>query len=157
MRRQTPPTFARPARGGVSWVTLALLAALVGGGYAVWMWGPVYLVHVEVKSVVHDYMNRAVRNHDDAKLVEDMIHKLNTLEELEVTGNDGKPARIPTVQLAAQDVTWERDARATPPVLHVAFDYTRPVAYPLLARWTSATFSVDLENDLTVPDWGPTR
>ncbi|HVO18530.1 MAG TPA: hypothetical protein VMU15_04695 [Anaeromyxobacter sp.] len=138
-------------------MTLALLAILAGGGYAAWMWLPVYLVHIEVKTVVRDYMNRAVHELDDAKLVEDMLHKLRTLDEQEAPGEDGAPARFPTVQVAREDVTWERDLSATPPSLHVAFGYTRPVAYPLVGRWTAATLWVDLTSDLSRPDWGPAR
>ena len=138
-------------------MTLALLAILIGGGYASWMWVPVFLVHVEVKTVVRDYMNRAVRELDDAKLVEDMLHKLRTLDELEAPAEDGSPVRFPTVQVDRREVSWQRDASATPPTLHVAFSYTRPVAYPLIGRWTSVTLSVDLTNDLSRPDWGPAR
>ena len=138
-------------------MTLALLAILIGGGYAAWMWLPVFLVHVEVKTVVRDYMNRAVHEPDDAKLLEDMLHKLRTLDEMEAPGEDGRPTRFPTVQVDRRDVTWQRDASGVTPSLHVAFLYTRPVAYPLISRWTSLTLSVDLTNDLTRPDWGPAR
>jgi hypothetical protein len=152
-----PSATARPARGGVSWVTLALLAVVVGGGYAAWMWLPVFLVHVEVKTVVRDYMNQAVREPSDAKLVGNLVQKLRSLDALELPGEDGSPVAVPTVQVAAEDVTWERDTGATPPTLHAAFVYTRYVAYPLLGRWATTTLAVDLTNDLAHPDWGPAR
>jgi hypothetical protein len=158
MHRPPPPSpLARLPRGGVSWVTLVLIALVAGGAYLAWMWGPVYVLHVEVRTVARDYMNRAVRNPDDARLVDDMVHKLRTLDELSVPDDDGTPANVPTVQVAAQDVTWERDVSVSPPMLHVAFEYTRPVQYPLLDRWTTATLSVDFTNDLSRPDWGPAR
>lgn len=149
--------FSRPARGGISWVTALLLALLLGGGYLAWTWGPVWLLHYMVKQVVHDYMNQAVKNRNDQTLLENMIHKLRTLDTMEVPGDQGELVEVPTVQIEAGDVTWERDLSADPPVIHVAFAYTRPVKYPLLERWTDTTLSLDLTGDLTVPDWGPSR
>ncbi len=149
--------YARPARGGITWVTAVLLVLLAAGVYLAWTWVPVYLVHYEVKQVVHDYMNQAVRNPNDDELVQKMVHKLRTLDDMDALDDDGNPARVPTVQVAAGDVTWERDKDGTPPTLHVAFAYTRPVAYPLISRWTQTTMTIDITGDLTRPDWGPAR
>ncbi len=148
---------ARPARGGITWVTAVLLAALAAGAYLAWTWVPVYLVHYEVKQVVRDYINQAVRNPDDDELVQKMLHKLRTLDEIQLLDQDGNPATVPAVQLAAADVTWERKQDGTPPTLHVAFAYTRPVLYPLIGRRTKATLAIDVTGDLTRPDWGPSR
>jgi len=90
-------------------------------------------------------------------LVENMVHKLRLLDEQAMVDEQGKPVTVPTVQVAPGDVTWERDRSADPPLLHVAFSYTRDVPYPLLGRSTQTTLSVDLTGDLKVPDWGPSR
>lgn len=156
--RQPPRTRStRLARGGISWVTLLLLLLVAGAAYLTWTWGPVYLVHYEVKQVVRDYMNQAVKEPNDQQLLQDMIHKLRVLDQLKVPDETGKLVAVPTVQLAPEDVTWQRDTRVDPPSLHVAFAYTRPVLYPLLHRWTQSTLSVDLTQDLARPDWGPMR
>jgi len=157
--RQAPPQSpaARPARGAVSWVSLLLLVLVVGGGYLAWTWGPVYLLQIEVRQVVRDYMNQAIKNPNDAVLVEKMLHKLRTLDEQEVPDESGELVTVATVQVEAADVTWERDMDSEPPMLHVAFTYTRAVPYPLLARWTEKTLSVDVTQDLAKADWGPTR
>jgi hypothetical protein len=42
-------------------------------------------------------------------------------------------------------------------VLHVAFEYVREVNLPILDRTASKVFTVDLFNDLSIPDWGPAR
>lgn len=157
MRRPPHPFAARSARGGITWVTALLLVALAGGAYLGWTWLPVYIVHYEVKQVVRDYMNQAVKEPNDQRLVEDMLHKLRVLDQLDVRDENGQPASIATVQVATEDITWERDTSRTPPTLHVAFAYTRPVLYPLLERWTRTTLAVDLTQDLARPDWGPLR
>jgi len=148
---------SRLARGAISWVTFLLLLLLAGAGYLAWMWGPVFLVHFEVKQVVRDYMHQAVKEPNDQQLVQAMIHKLQVLDDIEVPDDSGVLTAVATVQLDPEDVTWQRDAAATPPMLHVAFDYTRWVRFPLMARWTAKTLSVDLTEDLARPDWGPLR
>ncbi|HET6440607.1 MAG TPA: hypothetical protein VFG59_21280 [Anaeromyxobacter sp.] len=157
MRGQTAAWSAPPPRGGITWVSALLLLLLVLGAYLAWTWAPVYLLHVEVKQVAREFMHRAVKNPNDALLVEMMTHKLRTLGEVEVPSEDGTLASVPVVQVEPAEVTWERDADAKPPNLHVAFTYVRPVRYPLIPQWTEASFSIDLTEDLTVPDWGPSQ
>jgi hypothetical protein len=138
-------------------VTLLLLLLVAGAAYLAWMWGPVFLVNYEVKQVVRDYMHQAVKEPNDAQLVQAMIHKLRVLDDIEVPDDDGKLTSVPTVQVAPEKVTWERDTSAAPPTIHVAFDYTRWVRFPGLTRWTPTTLSIDLREDLARPDWGPLR
>jgi hypothetical protein len=148
---------ARGARGQITWVGLLLLVLLVGGGYLAWVWGPVYVLHYEVKQVVRDYMNQAVRDRNDVQLVENMTRKLASLAQVDGVDAYGRPARLPAVALVPADVTWERNADARPPTLHVAFDYERTVTYPFLETTASRVLSVQLDNDLSTPDWGPAR
>jgi len=148
---------ARLARGGISWVTALLLVLLVGAAYLTWTWGPVYVVHYEVKQVVRDYMNQAVKEPNDDQLVQDMLHKLRVLDQIEMPDENGRLVAVPTVQVSPDAVTWQRDTVRDPNTLHVAFIYTRPVQYPLLKRWTQTTQSIDFTEDLTRPDWGPLR
>jgi hypothetical protein len=148
---------ARSARGGITWVTAVLLVLLVGGGYLAWTWGPVWILHFEVKQTVHDYMNQAVKNPDDAELVQNLVHKIRTLDEQLVPGENGELVEVPTVDVDPGAVTWERDLAADPPTLHVQLQYSRAVKYPLVDRWTEVTLDVDLTQDIARPDWGPSR
>ena len=151
--RSAPP--GRRDERGVSWVTALLLLCLAAGGYLLWTWGPIYLVHYEVKQVVRDYANKAVRNHDDSGQRDRMTRKLASLEQLDFLDEYGRPARRPAVDVRPEQVVWERTEN--PPTLRIAFEYTRPVRYPLLDRETETTFEVDLTFDMTRPDWGPAR
>jgi hypothetical protein len=69
----------------------------------------------------------------------------------------GQPARVPAVPLEDGDVAWERDRSSQPPVLRVSFEYTREVALPILDRVATKAFVVEESNELTIPDWGPSR
>jgi len=157
MMRRRPPPRLPVARGGVSWVTLVLLAAVLGGGYLAWVWIPVYILKFEVTQVVRDYMNQAVKDPNDAALKEKMIHKIRTLQDVQVVGEDGRVHKAPAVDLREQDVLWERDGSQKPPMLHVAFDWSREVGYPFLDRTVQVIFTVDLTEDISIPDWGPAR
>jgi len=146
----------RYERGGVSWVTLLILAAMVGTAYLAIVWAPIYVVHYEVKQTVREYMNQAVREKDDAKLVENLCHKLRTLHSTSGVGEDGRPVQIPSVQVTPEEITWERDIDAK--TLHVSFEYTRQVTFPFLSseprEWVG---TIDFNHDIAMPDWGPSR
>jgi hypothetical protein len=155
------PSIASPRRldrGGVSWVTALLLAVIASAIYLAIVWVPIYFVHYEVKQAVRDYMNQAIKNRDDASLVENMCAKLRVLDTVTVVGEDGRERKVPAIDLQPQDVTWERDTSGERPMLHVAFEYKREVRYPYLSEtpreWVG---SVDLQNDIGFVDWGPSR
>ncbi len=152
-----PDSARRGERGGVTWVSLLLLVLVVGGAYLAWVWAPIYLENYEVKQVVRDYMNQAIKNRDDEALRRNMVLKIRSLDQKSVLDEYGRTIRVPTVPLEERDVAWERDAGSQPPMLRVSFEYAREVAYPVLDRTTTKVFVVDLSNELTVPDWGPPR
>ncbi len=141
----------------MSWVTLLLLAVVVGGGYLGRVWVPLYFEHYTVKQVVRDYMNQAIKDADDEALRRNMVLKIRSLERLPATDAFGRTVNVPAVPLEEQQVTWERNASAQPPTLRVAFQYDRQVVYPILNRTDVTAFEVDLTGDLTRADWGPAR
>lgn len=149
--------LARAQRGAISWVTLLLIALVVVGGYLAWVWVPIYFENYAVKQVVRDYMNQAIKNRDDATLQRNMVLKIRSLAKVDGVDQFGQPLAVPAVPLEERDVVWERDMEARPPMLRVAFEYVREVDLPLLDRRTSKVFSIDLTNELTIPDWGPAR
>ncbi|BDG06470.1 hypothetical protein [Anaeromyxobacter oryzae] len=155
--RRPLPSRPRAARGQITWVTVFLILAVGGGGYMGWVWIPVYIYKFQAEQVVRDFMNQAVKNRADRMLVENMVRKLRSLGTVELAGEDGTRKPRPAVDVTPNDITWERDARATPPTLHVAFDYTARVEYPWLERQDEKLVSIDLTQDISIPDWGPSR
>jgi hypothetical protein len=147
----------RRERGGVSWVTLLLLVLVAGTGYLGWMWVPLYFEHYTVKQVVRDYMNQAIKNRDDDGLRRNMVLKIRSLAQVDGVDVHGRVARVPAILLDERQVAWERDLSARPPLLRVAFDYERAVRYPGIERTETKLFTVDLTNDMSLPEWGPAR
>lgn len=142
----------------MTWVTALLLVAAAVAAYLAWVWIPIYLVNYEVKQVVRDYANQAVKNPADARLVEAMIHKFRTLDDEPVLGDDGRVHKAPVIDLKPQEIVWERTlSTVDPPSLRVAFEYSRRVRYPWIERVDEKTFQIDMTFDISRPDWGPAR
>lgn len=155
-----PPSSAsrRPLeRGQFSWVTAVLVLAVGGAGYMGWVWVPVYVLHHEVKQVVRNYMNLAVKDRNDELLVVQLCAKVQALDSVPGEDRFGAPTQLPVVDLQPGDVTWDRDTSVSPPMLRVAFEYVREVKYPFLDRTREVTLSIDLSQDLAIPNWGPAR
>jgi hypothetical protein len=64
--------------------------------------------------------------------------------------------KVPVIDLQPRDVLWERSDDPSPQ-LHVAFEYVRRVRYPFLEYTAEIRMPVDITEDISVPDWGPTR
>lgn len=142
----------RAQRGAITWVTALLVLLVASAGYLAWTYMPVYILHLNVKQVVHDFGNRAIKNADDAVLVAQLVQKLQSLESVKVEGPNGTERRRPVIDVNPGDVTWER--LTDPPRLHVAFQYEREVELPLLDRTTSQALAIDMEMDISRVDWG---
>jgi hypothetical protein len=140
-------------RGEFSWVTLLLLSSLVSGGYLAVVWGPVYIVRYEVGVVTIEHANKAVHDRDDAALVSALCTRLAKLEQVKAPQPDGSVSVVPAVEVRPADVTWERDAVSSPPTLHVTFEYTTSVYYPILDRFTEKTFVIDRFQDIAPARW----
>jgi len=147
----------RGERGAVTWVTLLLLALLVAAGYLLRVWGPIYVVHYEVKQVVRDFGNQAVKNPNDAELVERMCQRLQALDRAPVRAPDGTLEVVPVVEVHPQEVAWARDGSSVPPRLRVTFAYRRQVHYPIFDAWRETEMQVDVEMDLGRADCGGGR
>ena len=154
-RREEPR--GRRAERGASWLSLLLLLALAGAAYLAWVWVPVYIVHYEIKQVVRDYMNQAVKQPNDGELVARMLDRVARLHTVVGEDEAGRRTETPVIAIDPRDVIWERDTDVTPPLLRVSLVYEREIEYPWLERRTIKTFAIDLENDLSAPVWGAER
>jgi len=141
----------RPARGEITWVGIALLLGALGGAWLAWAAVPAYMLHLEVKQVVRDFANQAVKSGDDAALVERMTQRIRGLAQVDEPLADGRVERRPAIDLRPQDVVWER---LPGDQLHVAFEYDRELPLPLLEWRLPRRFSVDLTLDVARAEWG---
>jgi hypothetical protein len=142
-------------RGTASWVTLVLVLGIAAGAYAAVVFVPVWVLNYEVKQVVRDYGNQAVKNKDDAALLEGMVQKIRTLQQVDGVDEAGRRTKVPVIDVHKQDVIWERST--DPLSLHVEFEYPRVLELPWLDRRIERVYRVDLTMDLKRADWGPVR
>jgi hypothetical protein len=155
--RTTSPERAsrRPERGAASWVTVLLVLGLAAAAYAAVVFVPPAVLHYEVKQVVRDYGNQAIKNPNDEQLLRDMVQKIRSLDGIQGVDDAGRKVQIPVVDLQKEDVVWERTKE--PPNLHVAFEYPRTLDLPWLNRSIERVYRVDLNIDQARADWGPQR
>jgi len=130
-----------------------LLASLLGGGYLAVVWVPVYIVRYEAGMVATEFVNKAVHNRDDAALVSGLCARLAKLDQVKAPAADGSIITVPAVDLRPEDVTWQRDTAAVPPTLHLAFEYTAVVHYPIFDRFTEKTFGIERSQDIQPVKW----
>jgi len=142
-------------RGTASWVTLVMILGIAAGAYAAVVFVPVWVLNYEVKQVVRDYGNQAIKNSDDAVLLDGMLKKIRTLQQVDGIDEAGRKVVVPVIDVQKQDVTWERSA--DPLSLHVEFEYPRVLELPWLERTIERTYRVNLTMDLKRADWGPAR
>jgi hypothetical protein len=136
---------------------MLLLLLLGAAAYLGWVWVPVYFEHYEIKQVVRDYMNQAVKQPNDGELVTRMLDRLARLHTVIGEDEAGRRTETPVITIDPRDVVWERDTSTTPPMLRVSLVYEREIEYPWVDRRTVKAFAIDLENDLAAPVWGAER
>ncbi|MBS1110127.1 MAG: hypothetical protein H6Q88_2119 [Anaeromyxobacteraceae bacterium] len=145
----------RGERGAASWVTVLILVGLAAGCYLAVVFLPPAVLHYEVKQVVRDYGNQAIKNPNDEELIQKMLHKIRALQSVEMIDGAGRTVRVPVIDIRRDEVVWERSTE--PPTLHVAFEYPRTIDYPFLDRSIERVYRVDLTMDQARADWGPSR
>ena len=104
----SPRRTRRLERGAASWVTVLLVLGLAGAAYAAVVFVPPAVLHYEVKQVVRDYGNQAIKNPNDEQLLRDMVQKIRSLDDVPGVDEAGRTVRIPVVDLSKEDVVWER-------------------------------------------------
>ena len=144
-------------RGAVTWVGFLLYVTVIAAAYLGWVWLPLWFDHYAVRQTVRAYTNEAIKNPDDAYLVQQMVQKIRSLRSEDGVDSMGRHVPVPAVDVDERAVTWQRDMAATPPTLRVAFEYERRVVYPLVGRSFVKTFTIDETNDIARADWGPQR
>jgi hypothetical protein len=136
-------------------VTVLLVLGLAAAAYAAVVFLPPAVLHYEVKQVVRDYGNQAIKNPNDEQLLRDMVQKIRSLDGVQGVDDAGRKVQIPVVDLQKEDVVWERTKE--PPNLHVSFEYPRTLELPWLNRSIDRVYRVDLNIDQVRADWGPQR
>jgi len=144
---------ARPGERGSAWVSFLLLVALAAASYLAWVWLPVYADHYQAKQATRDFMNRAVKDRNDAALVAALSAQLLRIGRVRLVDEEGNVYDVPAVDVPPEAISWERDTSSRPPMLRVSFEYERTIVFPFIDRTTVQRFSVDLENDISVPVW----
>jgi hypothetical protein len=132
---------------------MLLLVAAVAAVYLGWVWVPLYLDNYAVKQTLRVVMNEAIKDHDDAALVQRLCQKIRSIRTVESVDEAGRKVQTPVVAIDEHQVSWTRDPDGNPPMLRVTIEYERQVVYPFVDRTDTTTFVVEGSNDLTPVKW----
>src|SRR3954466_5994840 len=106
-------TPLRDARGAGTWVSFLMIVGTASAAYLGWVWAPLYLDHLTVRQAVRATMNMAIKNPDDALLVNDLCRKVRTIRAAKGVDDAGRRVALPAVALSDQQVTLLPAANAT--------------------------------------------
>jgi hypothetical protein len=137
---------SRPQRG-ITFITVLLLLAVLGGVYWVMTFGSVYWENQEVKSILKEAGNLAYNERSDT-IVHTFIER--KLRERFQTGSDhGRP--ILAIDYDPADLRIERTDQ--PKFIHIWFTYSRTVKTPFTGSERQVTFADHIEQDLSPVKW----
>ena len=133
--------------GKVNLIALLVLAAVVGGGYFLYVYAPLYLDNLDAKSTCEKTLNEVWRLKDPNAARERFVMNVRRLKTIEVVDEDGVVERVPAIDPEVEDVYAELDQTQDPPLLILDYDYERTVTAPLLNKQWTFHFNVHCEQD----------
>jgi hypothetical protein len=136
----------KPHRG-LTFITVLLIAALVGGVYWVATFGGAYWDNQEVKADMKEAANLCYHELDNSKIQSFMMRKLHSKFDAQQEG--GKTAMV--IDFDPADLRVERTA--SPKWVHIYLTYSRVVRTPLLGQERNVTFVDHAEADLSDVKW----
>ncbi|RMG15371.1 MAG: hypothetical protein D6729_12490 [Deltaproteobacteria bacterium] len=127
-------------------IGLLLLAGLIGGGYFLYVYAPLFLDNLDAKSECEKALNETWRYKDPEVTRERFVRNVRRVRTIEVE-DEGVVEEVPAIDPEPEDVYVELDETVEPPMLRLDYSYTRTVTAPLLNKQWSFDFSVHCEQD----------
>ena len=135
----------KPHRG-LTFITVLLIAALVGAVYWVATFGAAYWDNQEVKSDLKEAANLCYHEPDNSKIQGFIMRKLHAKFDVQ----EGTK-QVMRIDFDPGDLRIERTT--TPRWVHIYLTYGRTVRTPLLGQERSVTFVDHAEADLSDVKW----
>ncbi len=138
--------------GKVKFLTIVLLAAVVAGGYFLYVWGPLELDNFDVKKYCEQALNQTWRykdtDHPRAKFLS-LVGRMGTHPE----DQGGETVQVPNINPDPEDMTVQIDQSVTPAVISIDARYARTVPLPGLKRDHTFWFTAHCEQTLQGVSW----
>jgi len=137
----------RGERGAVNYVTILILLAVVGGGYAAWVLLPPYLEYNAVKKYVHTGCNKAYLDRKEETVRKTILDgvKSENIEE-QVLAEDGSVMKRP---LPFDDRNVQVTLSTEPLSVTATIEWDRHVVWPFLKAERVFHYEFTLTEDLT--------
>ena len=135
----------KPHRG-LTFVTVLIIAALVGGVYWAATFGSAYWDNQEVKSDLKEAANLCYHEPDNAKVQAFIMRKLHAMFDVQEGGKTTM-----RIDLDPADLRVERTT--SPKWVHIYLTYSRVVRTPVLGTERNVTFADHADADLSDVKW----
>jgi len=135
---------------GVTFVTVLVLAAVVGAIFWGFTYGEAYVENYEVNRVLREAANLCYRQSDDEYVKGFIVGEMHRLFDQKVD-TYGKTETAMRVDFSPDDVRIERTQ--IPAFVNIWLTYTRTVRVPLVGKERQVTFTDHADADLTPVKW----
>jgi hypothetical protein len=135
----------RDESGKVKFLTIVLLAALVGGAYWGFVYVPLALDHLDVRHRCQESLNSTWRRNSAQHTKDDFLRRVRSIRTVEVEiGGDLRT--VPAID-PGEDLEVRLDQSVRPPMLSIDVYYEREVPLPFLDRTHIFAFSTYCERE----------
>jgi len=139
-------------RGEVKFTTLLFLAAVVGGGFFVAVYGPLYIDNYSAGEKCREAVNETWRNRDEENTRQMFLKKVRRVALVDALV-DGAVQQVPAINPNERDVIVELNEVAEPPYLRLTYDYSRIGRFPVINKEREFFFRVECEESLDEVQW----
>jgi hypothetical protein len=136
----------KPQRG-LTFMTVLILVAILGGVYWAATFGNAYWENQEVKSTLKEAANLCYHEREDSRIVIFITRKLHDMFDVQ----DGGGKKTMRIEFDPGDLRVERTA--SPKWVHIYLTYSRTVKTPLTGQERTVTFNDHAEADLSDVKW----
>lgn len=135
---------------GFTFITFLILVGVAAAIFWAVTYGPVYVENFEVNSIVRETANRCYIEHDDEKVKDFFMGRMNATFTVEVMDH-GQMQRVLKFDVDRDEIRIERTE--IPPAVNIWFTYRRTVSLPLVGGEREVVFVDHKDQDLTPVKW----
>jgi hypothetical protein len=136
---------------GFTFVTLLVLVAALAAIFWAVTYGPAYVENFEVGRIVHEAANLCYREHDDEKVKDFIMNRLNQQFGIEVMDH-GRLQTVLKFDMDREDIRIDRTEQ--PPLeVNIWVTYRRTITIPLAGDQRQVVFTDHAGQDLSPVKW----
>lgn len=135
---------------GLTFVTVLVVLAVLGGAFWFFTYGGAYWENMEVKAVLREAANMCYQEHNDERIKDHIFRKLHAMFDQQVEDH-GRIITVMRIDVDRDDLRLERSK--VPEWVHIWLTYNRTVQVPFTGQTRVVQFTDHAEQDLSPVKW----